>query len=246
VRIRYALAFLFILISCSQGDSKEEPVSITEQPAAISQAPTQIPTDPISETPTLSSTQPPVSAPTFAATEPPTEEVESPSLNSFALNNVATQERGGVVVEVPWVLVGDKQVFANVESENVVIDSEIFADKPVVAWIVFNITNNSGKGIHLHPRRGTVLVNDEKIALAEYDSYTSVDEKFDGGYYPGEKVIGGGVWFGIEHSELNEINQMIIIMHGPHFPDEDVYAKEYYIVLDLSEHIYEEIPDYLK
>jgi hypothetical protein len=244
--MRYTCIFLLLLFGCSQGDSNEDPLSKTELPEAIIQETTQAPIDPISAIPTLTSTQPPVPAPTFAATEPPAEETEAPSLNSFALNNVATQERGGVVVEVPWVLLGDKQVFANAKSEDVVIDSEIFTDKPVVAWVVFNITNNSGKGIHLHPRRGTILVNDEKIALAEYDSYTSVDEKFDGGYYPGEKVIGGGVWFGIEHSEVSEINQMIIIMHGPHFPDEDVYAKEYYIVLDLSEHIYEEIPDYLK
>jgi len=73
-----------------------------------------------------------------------------------------------------------------------------------------------------------------------------VNEKFDGAYSPGEKVIGGGVWFGIQNSALNDIDQMIITMHGPHFPEEGYYAENYHFMIDLTNHVHEEFPDYLK
>jgi len=191
-------------------------------------------------------TQTPFPKLTPSSTTTPTKEVTTPVFSSFAQSNVAAQERGAVVVEIAYILVGDKQAIEQDIPDDVMINSNILEDRPVLIWLVFNITNNSGKGFHLHPRRGTVLINDEIIDLSEYESYTNADDYFDGTYAPGEKVIGGGVWFGIKHSAVDEINEIIIRMHGPHFYEEDVYAKEYYIVLDLSDHVVEEIPDYLK
>jgi len=149
-------------------------------------------------------------------------------------------------VEIVRILIGESEILdSQLVSETLEL-SEALLDKPVVGWLVFSITNNSGYGIHLHPRRGTVLINGEQIELKDYESYTSVSDNFDGAYFPGEQVIGGGVWFGIESSEVDEITEMTIMMHGPHFIEKDEYGESYYFVLDLSDHVFEELPEDLK
>jgi hypothetical protein len=243
---KYPLLLILLLVGCSQAVSKEEFIAATTQSEATIQRSTKVPATSIPATPTLTPTQPSVPDPILNATETPTEETKIPGLNSFGLSNLAAQERGGVIVEIVWLWVGDKQLLEQDTFENIIINSNMFVDKPVAAWVIFNITNNSGKEIHLHPRRGTVIVNDEQIDLSEYKSYTSVNDKFDGSYSPDEKIIGGGVWFGIQHSKVSEINQMIFTMHGPHFPDDDYYAEGYNFALDLSDHVNQEFPDCLK
>lgn len=242
LNIKYVLLILLVLVGCSQAKDTEESVLVTVQSVAT----TQIPTTPIPVTPTFTLTPIPVPSPIIDVTETPGMDTKNPDLNSIALSNVAVQERGGVVVEIAWIFVVDKYDYEQENPEGVTLSSSIFDDKQVVAWIIFNITNNSGKDIHLHPRRGRVTINDEQIDLSEYRSYTSVDEKFNGSYSPGERAVGGGVWFGIRNSDLNDIDHMIITMHGPHFPEEEYYAENYYFMIDLTNHIHEEFPDYLK
>jgi len=150
LNIKYALLILLVLVGCSQAKDPEESVLVTEQSVAT----TQIPTTPIPVTPTFTLTPTPVPGPIINVTEAPTKETKVPELNAFALSNIAVQERGGVTVEIAWIFVADKHVYKQENPEDVTLSPSIFDDKPVVAWIIFNITNNSGKDIHLHPRRG--------------------------------------------------------------------------------------------
>jgi hypothetical protein len=226
------------LVGCSQVAGGNDLAAAPDQPEVVVQPPTQAPTNTPTLVPSATATPSPTPEPTFTPTA-------TPVLEYFALSNVATQTRGGTTVEVAYVLVGDKQLFEEELAGYVGTNPELFADTPVVAYVIFNITNNSGKGIHLHPRNGRVVINEEQIRLADYDSYTSMDDRFDGAYYAGEKVIGGGVWFGIKESEVDEINQMVITMHGPYYVEDKVYAKDYYFLLDLSNHVIEEMPDFL-
>lgn len=235
MNIKYTFILFLLLVGCSQVHDGNDLITAQEQPEVALETATQRPTNTQPATPKPSATDSPTPEPTATATA-------TPDLDYFALSNVASQTRGGTMVEIAYVLVGDKQLFEAELAEYVETSPDLFADTPVVAYVIFNISNNSGKGIHLHPRNGQVVINEEQIRLADYDSYTSVDDRFDGAYYAGERVVGGGVWFGIKESDVNEINQMVIVMHGPYYVEEKVYAKDYYFLLDLSEHVIEEIP----
>jgi hypothetical protein len=237
MKFKFAFVLLILLSGCAQIGIGNPQGNVPEQPEVSVPTLTPIPT----ATPTDEPTATLIPSPTPEPTNTPT---ATPDLDYFALSNVASQTRGGTQVEIAYLLIGDKQLFEDEIAEFIENDPDLFADTPVLAYAVFNITNNSGKGIHLHPRNGRVVINEEQIKLADYDSYTSVDDRFDGAYYAGERVVGGGVWFGIKESEIDEIDQMVLVFHGPYYVDEKVYAKDYYFLLDLSEHVIEEIPDF--
>lgn len=250
LKIVFVIMALF-LVGCAQVELNDAvpPAAVQTETMAqeiVVQEATESPPAQEPATPTFTPTETPLPSPTPSPTATVIQPTPTPAFSSFALGDVAAQDRGSVVVEVAWIMVGDRQLLEQQIPADVMLDPEMFADKPVLAWLVFNISNYSGEGFHLHPRRGTVIVNQETIDLSAYTSYTSADENFDGAYLPGEQVVGGGVWFGIEQSDVSEINEIIIRMHGPHFYEEDVYAEEYYIVLDVSNHVTEEMPEYLK
>lgn len=246
MKLKYSLiALSLFLVGCSQTASDRAGTFLSEETQLATET-TEIHPSPVSASATVA---PPAPSPSPTSTQIQTltpTQTPTPSYNSIGFRDVAIQDRGGVAVEVAWIQIGERQALEQNLADAGYENEENLEEKPVLVWLVFNISNYSGKGFHLHPRRGMVIINEENIDLSTYDTYTDVDDNFDGAYAPGEEVIGGGVWFGLENSTADEIDEIIIQMHGPHFYEEDVYAAEYAIVIDLSDHVSEEVPDYLK
>jgi len=227
---------LFFLVLLIVGCSPAIPNSTYESQSDVLKSDTNL--SPSIEQPTGSPE--PVDKPTV-----PLEDDLQENSNAFALNDVASQTRGGVTVDVARLFVTNKLDLDPSLYPNELFSSEEFVNKDVVVWLVFNIRNDSEYTIHLHPRRGAVQINDKTIELTAYDSYTSIDENFDGEYLPGESAFGGGIWIGLGQLEVDMISEMVVSMHGPHLVELDEYAEAYNIVVDLSDHVFETLPTYL-
>jgi len=161
----------------------------------------------------------------------------------FALNYLETQDRAGVVIEIARVLVGSKQAAGEYIGGNFNELSE-FQDKNTVVEIIFKVTNNTGQVISVYPDQGTVIIGSEQIDLTNYFFY-GVGEDVSGDIFPGVTLI-GGLYFAVGRSTVDEISEMTVAITGPYNQNFDKLGEDYLFTLDLSNHIFEEIPEELR
>jgi len=183
-------------------------------------------------------------SPTPKPTNTPQPTETPPSLDTgdvFALNNLATQESGGLKVDIPRVLIGRKSAINQPLHEYSILD-----DKDVVGEIIFRITNTTDKVLSVHPDQGTVVVGNEQIKLIDYAfAGLEVGEDFSGDIFPEVTVI-GGIWFGIKRQDVPEISSMTIAFDGPFDKDLNRIGPDFLFELDISNHVFEPIPDELR
>ena len=111
--------------------------------------------------------------------------------------------------------------------------------------MMFKVTNTSDLTLDVDPvSDGTVQIGREQIELGPFYWYY-VNEHVDGEIYPGVTKI-GGVWFGIWRSEVSEVDQLVYRADPPHDLTDNTRGDGFEIVVDLSEHIFEPIPDQLR
>lgn len=174
-----------------------------------------------------------------------TKENNSSRDNEFALNYLTSQNSGDVTVEIGRVLIGDKDYI----EEAIDIDFDEcpeFQDKPVVGEIIFIVTNNTNQVITIYPDRGTVVIGSEQIDLFDFSLCGAViGEDIGGDFFPGVTAI-GGLWFGIKRSSVNDVTNMIVSIDAPRNQEYDELGPDYYLDLDLSNHVFEEYPPELK
>jgi hypothetical protein len=175
------------------------------------------------------------------AVEEGIEPQEPPEGDKIALNYVAEQDSEGVVVQIGRVLVGDKEYVQATTSNS--YDADIFADKDVVAMLIFSITNNTDKTVTINPFMGSVQINTEQIDLFDYSirNFTFGDQ-LSGEIFPGVTKI-GGIWFGIRRSQLEDIQDMTVRIEAPRdASDFSRLGPDYELRIDLSRRVFEELP----
>jgi len=243
-RIRLIISMMLIIgfvVSCSP-TKPQESVEISEED--ISMAMTVV-----AETQAAHATNTPLPSPT---SHPPTEtpvpptEIPLPSPDQkWARNYVGWGESGGVTIEIARVLVGYKSSIPNDwDALNEYIDG--WSEIDVVGELVFKITNNTDSTVTLYPDQGSVQIGGEQIELTEYMFTSTFGDDVGGDIFPGVTKI-GGIWFGIKRSVPSEITQIIFRASAPHNSDTyDDLGPDYEIILDVSEHVWEEMPDELK
>jgi len=180
---------------------------------------------------------------------PPTETMvptsntsSSTSENHFAWNNIATQESGGAIVEIVRFVLADK---STVDQDFTMGGfTKIFDDRPVVAEIIFKITNSTDKKISIYPDQGTVIAGNEQIPLFDFFLAEFGDE-FNGDIFPGVTVI-GGMWFGFKRTPIEEITSITITFIGPVDENFNTLGADFNINLDLTNRQDQPLPDELK
>lgn len=182
----------------------------------------------------LLATNTPISTQLPASAESP------PPDKQFALNYLGSQDRGGVVVEIARVLVGDKVAVGN-DINNSFDYCEAFKSTTVVVEIVFRVTNNTDQVISIYPDQGTVVIGNEQINLIDFLFCGQFGDDFSGDIFPGVTAI-GGMWLGIKRSSVADVNSMIISFSGPSDQNYNSLGPDYYFELDISNHIFEELP----
>lgn len=174
-----------------------------------------------------------------------TEPQATPEGSEIALNYVGEQERGEVVIQIGRVLVGDK---AYVQfSTGSPFKADIFDDKEILAELIFVVTNNSDRPVTINLYNGSVQVNSEQIDLFDYLlANTTFGDNLSGEIYPGVTKI-GGLWFGIDRSTLDDISTMTFRTDGPvDAEDFSSMGEDYLISIDLSNRIFEAMPEELR
>jgi hypothetical protein len=187
--------------------------------------------------------------PTVAPTEilQPTQAAPISTEREWAKNYLGGQESGGVIIEVARVYVGYKSDILQNMPDMAKYDKYVsgWADLEVLGELVFKITNNSGVNVNLYLNQGSVQMRDEQISLLDY-AITGFGDDLGGEIYPGVTKI-GGLWFGIKRSIPTEITQIIFRANGPSSTTAlERLGPDYEIVMDVSQHVWEEYPDELK
>ncbi len=248
--IRFLLLSIVLLLvsACSSGSSEQDIQT------AIAETNEAQPTETFTNTPDIKPTNtiPPTSTPKPTDTPLPTDVPDEPSAIPtnpgtdlmFARNHLATQEIGGLVIEITRVLFSDKDVII---SRGISFDeNEKYDEYDVVGEVIFTVINTTDKVITAYPDQATVVINDEQIDLWEWSLYSSIGEDVGGDIFPGVTLIGGS-WFGINRSQVPEINKMIISFGAPYDSESyDSLGSDFYFEIDLTEHIWEDIPDALR
>lgn len=217
---RFLLAFLVIAITLACGSTTPN---------------TPIPTNPPEEQQPIPTIPPPPTATPLPPTSLPT----AATGQFYAWNFIASQNSGGVNVEIARFVLAEKtaapQDFGLIEA---------FNDRPVVAEIIFRISNSTDKKISIYPDQGTVVAGSEQIELLDF-FLASFGDTFSGDIFPGVTVI-GGMWFGFKRTPIEEITTVTINFLGPFDENFNTVGPDINIVLDLSTRQNQPLPDELK
>lgn len=179
-----------------------------------------------------------------AATEAPTSApASSLSGSRFAWNYLTSQQSGGLNVEIARVVVADKTAL-DIDFTNGGIVST-YDDRPVMAEIIFKITNPTQQVITVYPDQGTVIAGAEQVDLMEFVFGGTFGDDFSGEIYPGVTVI-GGIWLGFKRTPVDQINSMTIAFDAPHDQNYNSLGPAFNIVLDLSNRQVQDMPEELK
>jgi len=168
----------------------------------------------------------------------------SSSIGFWSKNYAGSNDSGGVIIEIARVVIGTK------ESLPIDFDWHNFDDlapgwenTDVIGEIFFKITNNTNSTAIIYPNFGSVQIGSEQIELMDY---SALADDIQGEIYSGVTKI-GVIWFGIQRSTPEAINQIIYRCDAP--VDTDNYAplgQNIEIIMDFPEHVFEEMPEELK
>ena len=159
----------------------------------------------------------------------------------YAWNNVGSQDSGGVVIEIARFVLADKSAIPDMDFSLV----SSFDDKPIVAEIIFKVTNTTQQTLSVYPDQGTVVVGGEQIDLTEYMMLATFGDSVGGEIFPGVTKI-GGIWFGIKRSTLPEIQNVIITFGGPSDSNFSSIGSDYSFTIDLTNRQDQPLPEELK
>nr|MBN1228850.1 hypothetical protein [Anaerolineae bacterium] len=238
--------FALSILAAGCGPATPEPgaietaIFLTQQAEEGADAVDVISEEQATNTPYPSATpQPPTETPS------PSPEPVASAEDHWAKNYVGTYDNGDIVLEIARIVVGYKDAIGDQDWDVLNDYIEGWADVEVVGELVFKVTNNSEKTVSLYPDQGTVQIGSEQIPLDEFMFYTTFGDDVGGEIFPGVTKI-GGMWFAIERSAPDEITQIIYRASAPF--DEETFnniGPDIEIVIDISEYVFEELPEEL-
>ena len=159
----------------------------------------------------------------------------------YAWNNVGSQDSGGIIIEIARFVLADKSAIPDMDFSLV----STFDDKPIVAEIIFKVTNNTQQTLSIYPDQGTVIVGGEQIELTEYMMLATFGDSVGGDIFPGVTKV-GGIWFGIKRTSMVEIQQVTITFSGPFDQNFSSMGPEFNFSIDLSNRQDQPLPEDLK
>lgn len=246
-RILAVIAGAFLVAACAGSTPAEQPIpDLTEIYVAVVQTfEAEVAAEvgpPLTNTPLPSSTPRPPSDTAVPFTETPVSSLD----DLWARNYMGSGESGGVTIEIARVLVGYKWTMPNFNWSEMDEYIEGWADTDLVGELIFKITNNSDIAIDMRPLWGTVQIGSELIDLNDYNVWLEFGDDLNGDIFPGVTKI-GGIWFGIKRSVPSEITEIIFRADEPRNSDTiSRVGPKYEIVVDVSQHAFEVMPDELK
>ena len=162
----------------------------------------------------------------------------------IAKNFVASQESGGVIVEIARILIGNRNVLEP-WAEMDFSEFPNFIDRNVLVEVIFRITNTTDKIVLVYVTTdGSLVVNGEQVNFIDY-SYTAFDH-FQMGLeiYSGATVT-GGIWTGLESTPFDQINKIFIGFGGPlDFPKLTRLGGDYNFDIEVRDWDFDPLVDF--
>jgi archaellum component FlaG (FlaF/FlaG flagellin family) len=239
MKLRSTITIIFLIVAAIACQSTATPIS----PATVSlESQVQTAAAGIALTQTaLAQIQEPTQMPVVVDTPIPPTSAVVPDGNHFAWNFLATQESGGIKIEIARFVLADKTTIPEMDFSLV----SSFDDKPIVGEIVFRITNNTQQTLSVYPDQGTVIVGGEQIELSEYMMLATFGDSVGGDIFPGVTKI-GGIWFGIKRTSIADIQNITLAFGGPSDANFSSMGADYNFTIDLSNRQDQPLPDELK
>ncbi len=225
------ISLLGVLILSACGPSQEQIQSTVQ--VSIAQTQTANPTATIAAsatarpTPTRSSTRTPRPTSTLAG-------------KIYGWRDLGEIESGGLVIQIRYIALAEKK--AIVEQNFSAFPQ--FDNTPVVATILFKITNNTDKTLGVYPDQGTVIAGSEQIELVNFFFATYGDE-VGGDIFPGVTKL-GGIWFGFQRMAIEDIQNLKLRFDGPHDENFNRTGNNFAFDIDLTERRYDQMPSDVK
>jgi hypothetical protein len=163
--------------------------------------------------------------------------------SDFAWNYIASQESGGLKVDIARFALADKSALDIDFTGGGAMNA--YDDRPVVAEIIFKITNPTQQIISVYPDQGTVIAGGEQIDLMDFALVGNFGDDFSGDIYPGVTVI-GGIWLGFKRTPVDQIQSLTIAFDAPSDQNYNRLGPAFNIVLDLTNRQFQPMPDELK
>lgn len=138
-----------------------------------------------------------------------------PANEKFAANYVATQEQGGVIIELSRVLcISTRRALQEFGISEEVAARQLGADAVTACEFILTVENTANSVRIIYADQGDVVIGNEQIDLAARSVGIKDREAVSGKLQPGVVRI-GGLWFGVKRSEVDEIDQMTYIVDPP-------------------------------
>lgn len=160
----------------------------------------------------------------------------------FAANYVATQEQGGVEIELVRVLCMARAAY---QEEFDVPDDELeswLGDPKTVCEFILKVQNKADGARNIYPDQGDVIIGDEQIDILGQSAPISNLEDISGEMQPGIMRI-GGFWFGVRRSEVDEIDRMTYIIDAPSDEDYSTRGSQFRFEFSTEEWGFEPLPE---
>ena len=215
--------FASLLVACG-GTSKEVPVTVEITKEIVKEVTVIVTATPV-------------------PTATPMSEAVQPTGDAFALNDLGEYESGGIKIIVRRIMCTDKETI-NKERDGAFDLISAFDNTPVICSMVYEVHNTTDITVNLYPDQGKIQINDEIVDLLNF-FLASFGDDVSGEIPPGARLI-GGQWFGVKRQKLEDITQMIWRFDGPSDANFNRLGLDFEIVLDVSDHRFDPLPDELK
>jgi hypothetical protein len=164
----------------------------------------------------------------------------------FAANYVATQEQGGVRIELTRVLCMSREAF---QEERDISDEQWeeegkpwFGDPKSMCEFVLTVKNDSGGVRNIYPDQADVIIGNEQIDLLSASLPIPSWEDVSGELQPGVVRI-GGFWFSVKRAEVSEIDQVTYIIDPPSDADYSSHGSEFRFEFSTEGWGFEPLPE---
>lgn len=162
----------------------------------------------------------------------------------FSANFLATQESGGMTVELARVIVATKdaaeQAFGVKFSEN-----DAFNESNTVVEVLFRVTNHTDAPLRVRLNDALVAINDEQVNLQDWSYVSAFGNDLNDNVLPGA-TLQGGVWFGLKRTEPADVSRIIVSASAPFNADYDDVGDDILMEGNLSDHVWQPLPEELR
>jgi hypothetical protein len=162
----------------------------------------------------------------------------------IGLNDLATQESGGIRIEIARLSFIRKGTLG--EAADRVFDTVgEFRGANILGVVWYRVSNMTDQIVNINVHRGTAVINGEQIVLEDSYFVSRQGDDISDEIFPGATLI-GGQYFPVKRSDIPDIQRVILGLEPPLDQGFGRLGEAFYFDLDISDHNWQAVPEDLK